>query len=145
MLLTGRLHDCLNHTRRTTMLPDMLMQNQITRHLYQEKYRNMFQNVFCRILVTNRFSMLLHRFITTFQINVDILENSHLRKNSKHMKEEVEREISSSTTHYLVKILKPILQKDFSLSWIKILVKIINIARFSIAIMLKLVIVAWMT
>ena len=61
------------------------------------------------------------------------------------MKEEVEREISSSTTHYLVKILKPILQKDFSLSWIKILVKIINIARFSIAIMLKLVIVAWMT
>ena len=61
------------------------------------------------------------------------------------MKEEVEGEISSSTTHYLVKILKPILQKDFSLSWIKILVKIINIARFSIAIMLKLVIVAWMT
>ena len=61
------------------------------------------------------------------------------------MKEEVEREISSSTTHYLVKILKPILQKDFSLSWIKILVKIINIARFSIAIMLKLVIVAWTT
>ena len=61
------------------------------------------------------------------------------------MKEEVEGEISSSTTHYLVKMLKPILQNDFSLCWIKTLVKIINIARFSIAIMLKLVIVAWMT
>ena len=56
----------LNHTVRPAMFPDMLMQNQITRHLYRKKYRNLFQNVLRRILVMNRFSMLLHCFITTF-------------------------------------------------------------------------------
>ena len=57
--------------------------------------------------------MLLHHFITTFQINVGILKSSHLRKNSIHMKEEIQGEALSGTTHHLVKILKPILQNSF--------------------------------
>ena len=34
-------------------------------HPTPNKYRNLFQNKFCRILVMNKLSMLLHRFITT--------------------------------------------------------------------------------
>ena len=61
------------------------------------------------------------------------------------MKVEIEGEIemSSGTTHYLVKMLKPILRNNFYTCWINILVGIINITRSSIVIMSKLVIVAW--
>ena len=75
-------------------------------------------------------------------MNVDILKSSHLRKNSIHMKEKIERKISSGTTHHLVKMLKPILPNNFYTYWINILVEIINISRYSIVTMSKLVIVA---
>ena len=74
---------------------------------------------------------------------MDILKKSHLTKNSIHIKEEIEGEISSSTTHHLVKMLKPISQTNFYNYWINILVEIINITRSSIVTMTKLVIVAW--
>ena len=60
-----------------------------------------------------------------------------------HMKEYIEGKTSSSTTHDLVKILKPILRNNFYTYWIHILEEIINIARSSIVKMLKFVIVAW--
>ena len=59
------------------------------------------------------------------------------------MKEEIEGEKSSGTTHHLVKMLKPILRKNFYTYWLNILVEIINITRSSIVTMPKLVIVAW--
>ena len=59
------------------------------------------------------------------------------------MKEEKEGEKSSSTTHHLVKMLKPILRKKMYIYWINILVGIINITRSSIVTMSKLLIVAW--
>ena len=31
---------------KTNNIPNMLMQNQITRHLYWKEYRNLFQNIF---------------------------------------------------------------------------------------------------
>ena len=37
----------------------------------------------------------------------------HLRKNSIHMKKEIEGETSSGTTHHLAKMLKPILRNNF--------------------------------
>ena len=96
-------------------------------------------NVFRRILVMNRFSMLLHRFLTTFQINVDILKNSHLRKSNIRTKEDIQRETSSGATHHLVKLLKQVSRNNFYTYWIKILVEIINITRSSIVTMSKLV------
>ena len=59
------------------------------------------------------------------------------------MKEEIEGEISSGTTHHSVKMLKPILRNNFYTYWVNILVEIINITRSSNVIMSKLVIVAW--
>ena len=94
-------------------------------------------------IIMNRFLILVHRFITTFQINVDALKNSHLRKNSTYTKEEIEGETPSGTKHHLVKIFKPILRNNFYIYWINILVKIINITRSSTVAMSKLVIAAW--
>ena len=59
------------------------------------------------------------------------------------MKEKVERETSSGTTHHLAKMLNPILRNNFYIYWINILVEIINITKSSIVTMSKLVIVAW--
>ena len=59
------------------------------------------------------------------------------------MKEEIEGETSSGTTHHLIKMLKPILQNNFYTYLINILVEIINTTRSSIVTMSKLVIVAW--
>ena len=59
------------------------------------------------------------------------------------MKEEIEAETSSGTTHRLVKMLKPISRNNFYNYWINILVEIINITRPSIATMSILVIAAW--
>ena len=59
------------------------------------------------------------------------------------MKEEIEGETSSGTTHHLVKMLKPISRNNFYTYLIKILVEIINTTRSSIVTMSKLVIVAW--
>ena len=56
------------------------------------------------------------------------------------MKEEIEGEKSSGTTHHLVKMLKPILRNNFYTYWLNILVEII---RSSIVTMSKLVIAAW--
>ena len=71
-------------------------------------------------------------------MNVGILKSSHLRKSSIHMKEEIEGEPSYVTTHHLVKILKPILQKNFYTYLINILAETINITRSSIVTMSKL-------
>ena len=54
------------------------------------------------------------------------------------MKEEIEGEPSYVTTHHLVKILKPILQKNFYTYLINILAETINITRSSIVTMSKL-------
>ena len=59
------------------------------------------------------------------------------------MKDKIEGEISSGTTHQLVKMLKQILRNNFYTCWINILVEIMNITRYSIVTMSKLVIVAW--
>ena len=72
-----------------------------------------------------------------------ILKNSRSEKNSTHMKEEMEGQISSGTTHRLAKMLKQKLRNNSYTYWINILVEIINIARSSIVIMSKLVRVAW--
>ena len=58
------------------------------------------------------------------------------------MKEEIQGETLSGTTHHLVKILKPILQNNFHTDQINNLAEIINITRSPIVTMSKLVIVA---
>ena len=57
-------------------------------------------------------------------------------KNSAHMKEKIEGETSSGTSHYLVKMLKPTLRNSFYTNWMNILIEIINITRSSIVILL---------
>ena len=66
-----------------------------------------------------------------------------MRKNSTHMKEEIEEKISPGTIPRLAKMLKPILQNNFCTYWINTFIEIINVTRSSIVIMLKLVIAAW--
>ena len=44
---------------------------------------------------------------------MDILKSSHLRKNTIHIKEEIEKETSFGTTHHSVKMLKSISQNNF--------------------------------
>ena len=81
--------------------------------------------------------MLLHRFITTLWMNVNIQKNSRLRKNSTHMKEKTEKEMSFSTTFRLEKCQNQYCKTIFYTYWINILVEIINITTYSTVIMSK--------
>ena len=58
------------------------------------------------------------------------------------MKEELEGETSSGTTHHLVKMLKPISRNNFYSYWVEVLVETINIRRSPMVTMSKLVIAA---
>ena len=59
------------------------------------------------------------------------------------MKEDIEVEAFSGTTHHLVKRLKLISRNNFYTYWTNTVVEIINITRSSAVTMSKLVIIRW--
>ena len=118
------------------------MENQIIHHLYRKKYRYRSQNVFRRILVLNGFSILLHRFIKTSSINVDILKLAFEKEQSTHER----RNRGRNMIWYYPQISKNVKTnnvKKIYTYWINILVEIIIILRSGIVIIPKRVKVAW--